>query len=95
MARPACQRQLAKSFSHFEPLARRVRLGPIIADRLVSMGLAEIGPAEPPYVKCGDGYRLTKLGWKVLDRGRRPNLHTLELKPKPRMLGPLLKPFKK
>ena len=60
-------RELAKSLSDFEPLAKRSRLGPIGTNRLVVLGLAEKG-----FSKRYDspGYRLTDLGWKVYKRGR-------------------------
>lgn len=35
--------QLLNATSEFEPLAKRARLGPVIADRLVAMKLAEKG----------------------------------------------------
>lgn len=66
--------ELAKALGDFEPLAKRVRLGQVVVDRLVGLGLAEAGPPPKPYLARGFdiGYRLTELGWKVLDRGRSP-----------------------
>jgi hypothetical protein len=84
-------RELARSFNHFEPLARRIRVGPLIADRLVEMRLAETGPPERPYAKGGKGYRLTKLGWQIIKRGRHPPGWTRR-KPPPTM-EPLVKPL--
>lgn len=64
--------QLANAISEFEPLAKRSKLGEIVAERLVNMGLAEKGPCSDRYASIGysTGYRLSQLGWKILDRGR-------------------------
>lgn len=66
--------QLANALSIFEPLAKRGNLGEVVADRLVSLGLAEKGPSSDRYFAIGMkvGYRLSELGWKVKDRGRYP-----------------------
>ncbi|WP_242076356.1 hypothetical protein [Brevundimonas diminuta] len=68
-------KQLSNAMSEFEPLAKRARLGPVIADRLVAMTLAEKGDVSERYVGIGYevGYKLTELGWAVLYRGRRPH----------------------
>lgn len=66
--------QLSNAMSEFEPLAKRARLGPVIADRLVAMKLAEKGEVSERYIGIGYevGYKLSELGWAVLDRGRWP-----------------------
>jgi hypothetical protein len=66
--------QLANALSIMEPLAKRGNLGEVVADRLVSLGLAEKGRSSDRYFAIGMavGYRLTPLGWKILDRGRYP-----------------------
>lgn len=66
--------QLSNAMSDFEPLARRARLGPLVADRLVALTLAEKGEVTERYVGIGyeTGYRLSELGWAMLDRGRFP-----------------------
>ena len=67
--------QLSNATSEFEPLAKRARLGPVIADRLVAMKLAGKGEVSERYFGIGYevGYKLSELGWAVLDRGRRPH----------------------
>jgi hypothetical protein len=64
--------ELAKALNDLEPLAKRARLGEVVAERLVSLGLAEKGRSSSPYAGIGmtTGYRLTELGWKVKERGR-------------------------
>lgn len=64
--------QLANALSEFEPLAKRGNLGETVAERLVSLGIAEKGPSSSAYAARGMpvGYRLTELGWKLNDRGR-------------------------
>lgn len=66
--------QLVNALNDFEPLAKRARLGEVVAERLVSLGLVEKGPVVDRYRWTDDtvGYRLTELGWKVKDRGRHP-----------------------
>ncbi|WP_139202675.1 hypothetical protein [Rhodopseudomonas pseudopalustris] len=66
--------QLANAIDIFEPLAKRGNLGEVVADRLVSLGLAEKGRSSDRYFAIGMkvGYRLSPLGWKILDRGRFP-----------------------
>lgn len=66
--------QLANALNIMEPLAKRGNLGEVVADRLVSLGLAEKGRSSDRYFAIGMtvGYRLTQLGWRVLDRGRFP-----------------------
>jgi hypothetical protein len=66
--------QLANALSIFEPLAKRGSLDEVVADRLVSKGLAEKGRSSDRYFDIGMkvGYRLSALGWKVMDRGRYP-----------------------
>lgn len=66
--------QLSNAMSDFEPLAKRARLGSVVADRLVALTLAEKGDATERYVGIGyeQGYRLSDLGWAILDRGRFP-----------------------
>lgn len=70
--------QLANALSIFEPLAKRGNLGMTIANRLVSLRLAEKGPTSERYASIGlpEGYRLTDLGWKIKERGRFPNLRS-------------------
>jgi hypothetical protein len=69
---------LSGSRNHFEPIAARRRTGDLMADRLVRMGLAETGPCSPPFAARGyrTGYRLTQLGWYVLDRPAAATLQT-------------------
>lgn len=64
--------ELSKALSEFEPLAKRVKIGHITADRLLELGLAEKGECGAPYVSRGMavGYRLTPLGWAIKERGR-------------------------
>lgn len=66
--------QLANALHDLEPLAKRGNLGEVVAERLVQMELAESGPTSDRYQSIGmrKGYRLTDLGWKVMDRGRFP-----------------------
>lgn len=66
--------QLANALGEFEPLAKRGNLGETVAERLVSLGIAEKGPSSSAYAARGMpvGYRLTELGWKLKDRGRYP-----------------------
>lgn len=66
--------ELAKAGKDFEPLAMRSGIGPIVAERLVGKGLAEIGPSAPRFNRSAFpvGYRLTALGIHFLDRGRAP-----------------------
>jgi len=72
-------RQLAEAIDDFEPLAKRGNLGKVVADRLVERRVAEKGEAPPAYKARGMsiGYRLTTLGWKLLDRGRTPRIKRL------------------
>jgi hypothetical protein len=55
-------------------LDQRARLGSVIADRLVALGLAEKEEATESYVGLGyqEGYQLAGLGWAMLGRGRFP-----------------------
>lgn len=66
--------ELANAIDEFEPLAKRGNLGETVANRLVSIGLAETGLATSRYGSIGlaSGYRLTALGWRVKERGRHP-----------------------
>jgi hypothetical protein len=66
--------ELAKARNDFEPLAMRSGVGPIVAERLVGKGLAEIGPSAPRFNRAAFpiGYRLTDLGRHFLGRGRAP-----------------------
>jgi hypothetical protein len=66
--------QLANAGDKYEPLAKRDKLGEIVAERLVNYGLAEKGPCDARYSSIGMpvGYRLTKLGCRVMERGRHP-----------------------
>ena len=40
--------ELAKALNDLEPLAKRARLGEVVAERLVSLGLAEKGRSSSP-----------------------------------------------
>ena len=61
--------ELAKALGEFEPLSKRGNLGPIVANRLVTLGLAEKGFSQ----RYGSqGHRLTDLGRKVHERGWSP-----------------------
>lgn len=66
--------ELANALNDLEPLAKRGNLGQTVVDRLVAIGLAEEGPVDARYAAGGyrTGYRLTDLGRKVRERGRRP-----------------------
>lgn len=66
--------QLANALSQFEPLAKRGNLGEVVAERLITLGLAEKGPCSDRYALIGmaTGYRLSDLGWRVKERGRWP-----------------------
>lgn len=68
-------RDLAKSLNDFEPIEARAKAGDVLAERLVHMGLVERGPCAPRFSATGfrTGYRLTQLGWYVMDRGRFPS----------------------
>ena len=46
-------KQLSNAMGDFEPLAKRARLGPVVADRLVALRLAEKGEATERYVGIG------------------------------------------
>lgn len=67
-------KDLASALSDMEPLAKRGNLGEVVAEQLVALGLAERGPCIERYAAIGYdiGYRVSELGWKVLDRGRWP-----------------------
>jgi hypothetical protein len=65
-------KQLARAVFEFEPLTKWMGLSPNIADRLVRLGLAEIGLSERYGKAFGACYRLTELGWKMFERGQRP-----------------------
>ena len=66
--------QLANALEDFEPLAKRGNLGEVVAERLVTIGLAEKGRCSDRYASIGMtvGYRLSELGWHVKERGRWP-----------------------
>ena len=66
--------ELAKAKNDLEPLAMRANIGPIVAERLVTLGLAEMGPSAPRFNREAFpiGYRLSRLGQLVLRRGRKP-----------------------
>jgi hypothetical protein len=68
--------ELANARKDFEPLAMRAGVGPVVAERLVAKGLAEMGPSAPRFNREAFpvGYRLTDLGRDFLERGREPNL---------------------
>jgi len=65
-------RDLASAGGDMEPLAKRANLGKVVADQLVELGLAERGRSTERYAAIGldVGYRLSDLGWKVIERGR-------------------------
>ncbi|MDR6101030.1 hypothetical protein QE369_001208 [Agrobacterium larrymoorei] len=67
-------KELGKALFDFEPLAKRVNLGEVVLKRLISRGLAEEGPTSPAYQGRGMmiGYRQTRLGMLVEERGRYP-----------------------
>ena len=65
-------RSFSNSINAFEPLAKRGRgVGPKTAEWLLERGLIETGE-NPRYSYSGFGacYRVSELGWRVLDRGR-------------------------
>lgn len=66
--------ELAKAGTELEPLAMRANIGPIVAERLVSLGLAEMGPSAGRFNREAFpiGYRLSRLGQLFLRRGRKP-----------------------
>ena len=66
--------ELAKAKMDFEPLAMRVNIGPIVIERLIQLGIAEVGPSAPRFNQAAFpiGYRLTRLGRMILARGRMP-----------------------
>jgi hypothetical protein len=66
--------ELAKAKMDFEPLAMRANIGPIVIERLVQYGIAEVGPSAPRFNQSAFpiGYRLSRLGRMVLARGRKP-----------------------
>ena len=68
-------RDMAKSLNDFEPIEARAKTGDVLAERLVHMGLVERGPCAVHFSSTGfrTGYRLTQLGWYVMDRGRFPS----------------------
>jgi hypothetical protein len=70
-------RDLAKSLNDFEPIEARAKTGDVLAERLVHMGLVETGPCAVRFAARGfrTGYRLTQLGWYVMDQGRFPAGH--------------------
>jgi hypothetical protein len=65
---------LANAIGEFEPLAKRGNLGETVAERLVTIRLAEKGPTSDRFAAIGMpiGYRLSDLGWKIKERGRYP-----------------------
>ena len=68
--------QLANALDDFEPLAKRAKLGEVVAERLVKIGVAEKGQCSDRYASIGMTfrliYRLSELGWRVKERGRQP-----------------------
>ena len=54
-------RDLAKSQNDFEPIEARAKTGDVMAERLVCIGLAEVGPCSAFYAEKGfrSGYRDT------------------------------------
>ncbi len=67
--------KLVDAMDLLEPLAKRPGLGPVIAERLVRLGLTESGPPCPAYAARGFtvGYRLSALGDQIVQRGRWPS----------------------
>ena len=65
-------RKLSNAIFDFEPLDKRGNLGATVADQLVLLGLAETGPCSAKHLAIGYkiGYRLTELGWRVVERLR-------------------------
>ncbi len=66
--------ELGKALFEFEPLAKRVNLGETVLKRLIALGLAEEGPSSSAFQGRGlmVGYRQTRLGMLVEERGRYP-----------------------
>ena len=63
-----------------------------MASRMVRKGFLEVGPAEPPYAKHGEGFRLTKEGWATLDLYQRKDKAGAPRRLLPK-LEPLIKPL--
>lgn len=65
-------KDIAKSQQDFEPVEARAIAGLVLSERLVDRGLVEKGPCHPDYVSRGfpTGYRVTTLGWGILQRGQ-------------------------
>ncbi len=63
-------RDLSKSYNDLEPIEARAKTGVVMAERLVHLGLIETGPCSAAYAEQGfrTGYRLTLLGWLILER---------------------------
>lgn len=65
--------ELAQAGDDLEPLAMRKNVGPIVVKRLVTLGIAEMGPSAARFSREAFpiGYRLSRLGQMILRRGRR------------------------
>ncbi len=71
------------AFSDFEPTAKHPGVGKTITQKLFELGLLERGE-NTRYKDFGHCYRVTDLGWKVLQRGKKAKPHQ-----KPRKLRQL------
>lgn len=65
-------KKLGVAINDFMPLAKFYGLGETTAERLVSIGIAEKGTPPRQYASRGYtvGYKLSTLGWAILDRGQ-------------------------
>lgn len=59
-----------------EPTVEVVSVGDGLANQLVALGLLEEGPADDPWPDRGypHGYKVTQLGWKIIQRGSDPGV---------------------
>lgn len=67
-------RAMEKTVTDFEPLENLPGVGPLLASQLEELGLVEAGALRDRYKEIGlsHGYKVTNLGWRIVERGRFP-----------------------
>lgn len=67
-------RAMERTVTDFEPLENLPGVGRALVSQLEQLGLVEGGRLRERYTSIGltQGYKVTDLGWRVVERGRFP-----------------------